>query len=136
MRLRLRLEPSREVVELEALDPLDRALLAPPFGHAAVEEAAEAANPDRQSKLRGAARVPVVAADQDDLLIAIGQPREASAEAGLDGGDGDRARDVGVVELEVGPHVDQQRALRALVLDLARGERHDLDPLGQQARPG
>jgi hypothetical protein len=33
-----------------------------------------------------------------------------------------------LVELEVGSHVDEQRAVRTPLLDLSRGERHHLDP--------
>ena len=46
------------------------------------------------------------------LLLAVGQPGEPRAEAGVEHRDRDRAGDVRVVELLVGAHVDDQRPVR------------------------
>ena len=53
-----------------------RPLLLAPAGHAAVQEAAELADPDRDGETAGVAAVFVVAADEHDLLVAVGEPRE------------------------------------------------------------
>ena len=74
----------------------------------------------------------VVATDEDDLLVSIGEPGELRAEASGQHRDADRAGDVGVVELLIGPRVDDQGSVRALLLDLARRQRQDLGSLGQQ----
>jgi hypothetical protein len=77
-------------------------------------------------------RVVVVAPDDHDLLVAVGHPRELGPEPGADRRVAHRARDVGVVELQVGPHVDQQRTRLALDVDLPRGERLDVDVVHPQ----
>ena len=64
--------------------------------------------------------VVVVAADEHDLVVAVGDPRQLGAEAGPHRRVADGAGDVGVVELQVGAHVDEQGALGALDVDLAR----------------
>ena len=85
-----------------------------PARHPAGRKPPSLRTPDRGGEPRGLARLLVVAADQDDLLLAVGHPRELGAEARAQHRDRDRAGDVRLVELEVGAHVDQQRALAAL----------------------
>ena len=58
-------------------------------------------------------RVVVVAADEHERLPRLGEPGELGAEAGAPRGDADRAGDVRLVELQLGAHVDDQRAVRA-----------------------
>ena len=64
---------------------------------------------------------------EDDLLLAVGDPGELRAEPGPQRGDADRAGDVRVVELELGADVDEQRAVAARLLDLARRQRVHVD---------
>ena len=59
----------------------DRPLLLPPARHAAVQEAGQRGSRPRPRAGRPAA-VLVVAADEHDLLLAVGQPGEPGAEAG------------------------------------------------------
>src|SRR5215213_4989466 len=73
-----------------------------------------------------------VAAGEHDLLVEVGHPGELRAEAGAERGDRDCARYVRLVELEVGAHVDDECAGSALLLDLARREREDLDARGNE----
>ena len=68
-------------------------------------------------------------------LLAVGEPGELGAEAGAQRGDADRAGDVRVVELQVGAHVDDQRARRRASLDLARRERVGLAAARPSAAP-
>ena len=72
--------------------------------------------------------VRVVAPDQHDLLVVVGQPRELRAEARAERRDADRALDVHVVELQVRPDVHEQRALVALDLHLMGIQRGHLHP--------
>ena len=88
--------------------------------------------PDRHGQPPGAPPVLVVAPDEHDLLLAVGEPGEPRAEARPQHRVADRAGDVRVVELLVGAHVDEHRARRALLLDLARRERQQLDAVGEQ----
>src|SRR5436305_14239684 len=73
----------RQILEGHPLYALDLAPLAPPFGHAAVEVAAEHPQPDGEGELSGVLRVSVVATDQHELLTTLGPPRQAGAAAGL-----------------------------------------------------
>ena len=97
-----------------------------------MQEAGELADADGDGELAGVASVVVVAADEDDLLLAVGQPRQLGAEPGVEHRDRDRARDVRVVVLLIGADVDEQRAVAALLLDLARRERKQLHAVGEQ----
>ena len=128
----VRLGARRQVLRGHPLDAGHLAALLAPARHAAVQEPRELADPDGRAEPGGAASVLVVAADEHDLLLAVGDPGELRAEAGVELGDADRPGDVRVVELLVGADVDEQRALFALELDLARRERADLDAGGQQ----
>jgi hypothetical protein len=71
-------------------------------------------DPDRRSQVCGVNGVLVVATDQEHLLVAVGDPGELGAEPGANGGITNCARDVRVVELKVGPDVDDERSLRLL----------------------
>jgi hypothetical protein len=95
----IRLGPVVQLLDLQAPDALDGALLAPPLGHPAGQEASQPADADRQRQRGRPPGVLVVASDQHDLLVATRQPGEPGPEPGLDCGDADRLRDVGVVEL-------------------------------------
>ena len=87
-------------------------------------------DPDGGGELGGVARVLVVAADEHDRLVAVGEPGELGAEAGAQRGDADRAGDVRLVELQLGAHVDDAaRRRRCALLDLARRERVRVDAL-------
>ena len=84
------------------VDPLERSrrpLLLAPAGHATGEVPGDVADPDRGSKMRGMDGVGVVAADEHDLSVAVGDPRQFGAEPGADRRVADRAGDVRVVEL-------------------------------------
>ena len=105
------------------------ALLAP-ARHSAGEMAGDAAHPDRRRQAGRAQAVGVVAADEDDLLAGLGDP-QLGAEAGAQVGDQHRAGDVGLGELEVGAHVDQQRPL-APIRSTSRADRGRLDPGGEE----
>ena len=77
-------------------------------------------------------RVLVVAADEHERLPGLRDPGELGAEAGAARGDAHGARDVRLVELQLGAHVDDQRAVRAGLLDLARRERVGVDALDHE----
>ena len=77
-------------------------------------------------------RVLVVAADEHERLPRLRDPGELGAEAGAARGDAHGARDVRLVELQLGAHVDDQRAVRAGLVDLARGERVRVDALDHE----
>ena len=102
------------------LDAVDGELVLAPGGHAAREVAGEVAQPDGAGEHRGLERVLVVAADEHDRLVGLGQPGELGAEARAARGDADGAGDVRLVELELGAHVDDERAVALGLLDLAR----------------
>ena len=82
--------------------------------------------PDRLRERRGATCVRVVAAYQDHLLIGSHEPGELGPKARAQRRDADRARDVRLVELEVGPDIGHESAGRVCRFDLARRERMDL----------
>ena len=91
------------------------ALLLPPARHPAVQVAAErCVIPTDPASRAARMRVLVVAPDEHDLLVAVGDPRQLRAEPGVQRRDADRAGDVRLVELERGAHVHHQRA-RALL---------------------
>src|SRR5437867_2830968 len=68
---------------------------------------------------------PTAARWPDEHRTATGrdEPRELGAEAGAQRGDRHRARDVRLVELQLGADVDDERAGGAVALDLVRRER-------------
>ena len=68
------------------------------------------ADPDRRRRGRAARASSSSRPDQHDLLLAVGDPGEPGAEAGVQHRDADRAGDVRLVELEVRADVDEQRA--------------------------
>ena len=93
-------------------------------------------SPTAPASSRGLERVLVVAADEHDRLVGLGEPGELGAEAGAPRGDADRAGDVRLVELQLGADVDDERAVVARLLDLARAERVGLDGLLDAAGRG
>ena len=110
-RVALAAAPRRSSARRRSIVP-DVAVLVAPAGHAAREVAAEVADPDGEPRAARRARVLVVAADQHDLLVAVGDPGEPACRSpACSIVIADRARDVRLVELEVGAHVDEQRAL-------------------------
>ena len=114
------------------LDALDVELVLAPGGHAAGEVAGDVAQPDRGGEHGGFDGVLVVAADEHDGLLGLGQPRELGAEARAPRGDAHGAGDVRLVELQLGAHVDDERAVVLGLLDLARAERVRVDGLLDQ----
>ena len=72
-----------------------------PGSHPALQIARNPVDPDGHRQLRRAGGVGVVLADEHDLLIATGDPRELGAEAGPHHGIADRAGDVGRVVVVV-----------------------------------
>jgi hypothetical protein len=116
-------DPAR--VELTRLAAL--ALLLAPARDAAGEVAGEVRDPDRGGEARGAQGVRVVAPDQHDLAVAVGDPGELGPEPGTDRRLADRPGDVRVVVLQLGAHVDEQGAFVALDVELARAERLGVD---------
>jgi hypothetical protein len=76
LEVRLAADAGGEVVQRDAFDAFYRALLLAPARHAAVQEAGELADPDADGELAGVAAVGVVAADEDGLLLAVGEPGE------------------------------------------------------------
>ena len=102
----------------------DVAPLLAPGGHAAGEVAGEVAQPDGRGEVGGAAS----ASSSSRPTSTSGWPGSA-IQASLEPkparrrGDAHRARDVGLVELQLGADVDDERAARLRLLDLARGER-------------
>ena len=111
------------------LDALDVELVLAPGGHAAGEVAGDVAQADGGGERRGLDGVLVVAADEHDGLLGLGQPRELGAEPRAARGDAQRAGDVRLVELQLGAHVDDERPVVLGLLDLARAERVRLDGL-------
>ena len=105
------------------LDAVDVELVLAPGGHAAGEVAGDVAQADRAGEVGGFDGVLVVAADEHDGLLGLGEPGELGAEPGAARGDGDGAGDVRLVELQLGAHVDDQRAVLVGLLDLARAQR-------------
>ena len=103
-------DPARQLVGVDQLDPVHRPLLRAPGGHPALEEAAHR-QPDRGQQLGGVALVAVGGGDDDDVGARRGDPRDLGREAGVVGGGAERAGDVGLVELLVGAAVDHHRAL-------------------------
>src|SRR5947208_10418506 len=112
---------------LGMLERVTLPLLLSPARHASREKAAEIAYPDRHRQLRCTPRVIVVATDQDDLLSEVGHPGKLRTEACTQYRDAYGAWNVRFVELEICAHVDGQRTLHALQLELPRSERHHLD---------
>jgi hypothetical protein len=71
---------------VKALDRLGWALLLAPARHPAPPVSAELTNPDRGGQVSGAQGVSVIAPDQDDVLVAIDDPRKLRAEpSAIDG---------------------------------------------------
>ena len=128
------LQVVRSLVQLghgQPLDPLGRQPLLAPARHPAREIARDPPDADGGGELGGVQRIGVVAADEHDGLLRSRDPRQPRAEAGLQHGIGDRAGDVGLVELERGADVDHRRVG---LLDLARGERLGIErPAFQRA---
>src|SRR5918994_572106 len=91
-----------------------------PRGHPPGEVAGDVPHPDGRGEADRLDRVLVVAAHEDDRPAGLGQPGQLGAEARAPRGDRDRARDVRLVELQLGAHVDYESAG---LLDLARRER-------------
>ena len=143
---------SRALADVEDLDDARRARAAPRA--ASARRARSGASPAASSSCRRAGSRRAAAARPTARAArpagrprrrgrrtrspARGRPSHASLEPkpALSIGIADRAGDVGVVELLVGADVDQQRAGRALLLDLARRQRQHLDADGQQRRRG
>jgi hypothetical protein len=119
-------------VDVDALERARRAHLLAPARHPAREVARHVDDAHRGGKVRRPAGVVVVAADQHELAITAGDPRELGPEAGAHGRVADGARDVRVLELQVGADVDDHGTLGALDLDLAGRERLDLRPVRAQ----
>ena len=80
-------------------------------------------DPDRLGQRGRVPGVLVVAPDQHHALTGLDQPGQLRAEPGAQRGDADRARDVRLVELELGAHVHDQRAVGAGLVHLARRQR-------------
>src|SRR5450755_1242824 len=65
---------------VDALQRSGGSLLLAPAGHATGEVAGDVADPYRRSEVRGVDRVGVVAADEHDRSVAVGDPRELGTE--------------------------------------------------------
>ena len=98
----------------------DVAALLAPARHATGEVSRDVGDADGGGERHGLTRVCVVAADDEHRLVEVGQPRQLGPEAGAQRGDADRAGDVGLVELQLGADVDDERALVLLGGDLSR----------------
>ena len=110
-----------------------RAVLGPPGGHAAAEEAAHA-QADRGEQLGRLELVAVGGGDDEQLGVDRHHLGDLGGEAGVVGGGADRAGDVGLVELLVGARVDRQRPCGDRRLEAVRGEpRRGADRLDQRA---
>jgi len=90
--LAVRVEPPQQIVDRQALDPRHRPALLAPTRHAAVQEPRDVADADRRRQPRRARGVLVVASDEDDLLLVVGDPGKARAEPRVERGDADGAR--------------------------------------------
>ena len=112
---------------------VDGQLLLAPGGHAAVEVAGDLAQADGAGERRGLERVLVVAPDEHERLAGLRPATRAwSRSPARRAVMLTRARDVRLVELQLGAHVDDERALVAGLLDLARRERVRVDGLLDQ----
>src|SRR5262249_36603520 len=75
------LPPLVQLLDVDALGALGRQTLLAPARHAAGQDPGHRRDADRPRERGGAARLGVVAAGEDDLLLGLDDPRELRAEA-------------------------------------------------------